>query len=172
MILFCRGPWNWLWHWRDSKQYYPGRKRNGVSITMSCSAFFSNYKVRSRPELRDGVLILRVSTLYRLWGWLVSAFLGLVFRRPISHHDLSIAPSQRDGLPVRSLPGCLLISLYPGGSKSGCPKISELFFSERVREDPPSIKDTAEHDNLLPPWRCANSKRYNFSWSLVCLHDF
>lgn len=53
---------------------------------------------------------------------------------------------QRDGLPVRSLPGCLLISLYQGGSKSGCPKISGVFFLERVSQaSPTKHKGHTEH---------------------------
>lgn len=81
---------------------------------MSGSACSSDYRVRSSPALRNGVLALHVSTPHGLSGLVRLCRPQAHFQSPISPDYLSIPSSWPDGLPVRSLSGCLLISLYQG----------------------------------------------------------
>ena len=142
---------------------------------MSCSTSFSNYKVGSSPELRNGALILLVSTLHGLEGSARRCLLRACFQTAhlswLSQHPYSWPERW---MPVRSFPGCLLISLYHGGSKYQV-ALKFLKFSFQKGFVLGSLAKHREHSrtqHLLPPRRHTNSVWHNFSWSFVCLRDF
>lgn len=172
--MFRRGPWSWLWHWRDSKKYYPRRKRNGVLITMPCSTFFSHYTVRSCPELRNGALTLLGSTLH---GLEESARQGL-HRACFQRAHLS-SSSLCPFLLAREMDACETFSwvsfhFSQSGSKYQIgPKSPKFSFSKGfVLGSPTKHREHSRTQHLFLPRSCANSIWHNFSWSSVCLHDF